>query len=64
VVVSGHPSIADIRSLTPLVRRYSSVALIDAAPDPANQATAPGVRRLPAATSEEFADQWNLGWFA
>lgn len=63
VAVTGRPSADDVRSLTPLVRRFSSVALVDVEPDSAKTLSAPGVKILPAPSSEVFADQWNLGWF-
>ena len=63
VAVTGRPSGDDVRSLTPLVRRFSSVALVDVEPDAAKTLSAPGVKVLPAPSSEVFADQWNLGWF-
>jgi len=61
IAVSGHPTAEDVRSLTPLVRRYSNIILADADPDPDQHHLAAGVRRIDAPTGQEFADIWNHG---
>ena len=61
VVVTGHPTQADVRALNPLVRQYDSVTIVDLNPDANERFSGPGIDRIEAATSLEFAELWNSG---
>jgi uncharacterized protein (DUF58 family) len=62
VVVTARPTTDDVRSMAPLVRRFSSVTLVDARPGDRAPSPVPGVRVIAARSGAEFADRWNRGW--
>jgi uncharacterized protein (DUF58 family) len=61
VVVTGRSLPDDVRSLAPLVGRFTSVTLVDARPGEGPPVAVPGVRRIDAPTAARFAAQWNAG---
>ncbi len=61
LVISAHPSASDMRALTPLVRRFSAVIVVDADPDTDRRFVAAGIQRVETTSGSDFAAQWNQG---